>query len=200
VLPHYPRSVDVAPVPKRTLEQRIDELRSLRESPPDTTTTRTLRTALADKSNLIVAQAAKIAGELQLAALIPDLATSFERMLEDGAKRDPQCRAKKAIVAALKGMDHSESAVFLRGMRHVQMEPVWGGQEDSAPVLRGSCALALVRCTDLSRSDTLRRVVDALSDPADAVRADAARALEQLGGDDAALLLRLKARMACRRR
>jgi HEAT repeat protein len=75
------------------------------------------------------------------------------------------------------------------------MEPVWGGQEDTAAPLRGSCALALIQCADLRRSAILRHVLDALTDRADSVRIDAARALEQLEGDDAALLLRLKARL-----
>lgn len=182
-------------MPKRTLEKRIDELRGLRQSPPGPETTETLRKALEDRSNVIVAQAAKIAGELRLDALAGDLIGAFERLIDDGASRDPQCRAKKAIVSALKTMDHSDSAVFVRGLRHVQMEAVWGGHEDMAAALRGSCALALVQCSDLRRADMLRLIVEAFTDNADSVRADAARALEQLEGDDAALLLRFKARV-----
>ena len=34
----------------------------------------------------------------------------------------------------------------MRGLRHIQMEPVWGGQADSAATLRGTCALALIDC------------------------------------------------------
>ncbi len=154
-----------------------------------------LRDALEDRANTVVAQAAKVTSDLRLDALIPDLIAAFERMIQEGFKRDPQCRAKKAIINALKAMDHTGSAVFLRGLRHIQMEPVWGGQEDTAAALRGECALALGQCSDLRRSEVLRYIVDALSDGAASVRTDAARALEQLEGDDSALLLRLKARM-----
>src|SRR6266850_1081151 len=148
-------------MPKRTLEQRIDQLRELRGSPPNPERTSTLRTALEDRSNVVVAQAAKIAGELGLRELVPDLIAAFERMIDDGAKRDPQCRAKKAIISALKTMDHSDSSVFVRGLRHIQMEPVYGGQEDTASALRGNCALALVQCMDLRRVEILRHLVDA---------------------------------------
>lgn len=181
-------------MPKRDLEKRVDQLRELRGAPATAETTETLRRALEDRSNVVVAQAAKVAGGLSVHDLVPDLISAFERMIEDGAKKDPQCRAKKAVIEALKTMDHSDSAVFIRGLHHIQMEAVWGGQEDTAAALRGTCALALAQCTDLRRAGLLRHFVDALTDAADSVRLDAARALEQLGGDDSALMLRLKAR------
>ena len=74
------------------------------------------------------------------------------------------------------------------------MEPVWGGEADTAATLRGTCALALPSCVDLNRGDILRHLVDALTDPALPVRSDAARAVAQMQGDEAILLLRLKAR------
>src|SRR5207237_4677638 len=95
----------------------------------------------------------------------------------------------KALVA----LEYSESAAFLRASRHVQMEPVWGGQEDAAIHLRANAVLALVQCQDLSRAQVLRLLVDALADPADPVRLEAVRALEQMNGEESAALLRLKA-------
>jgi HEAT repeat protein len=74
------------------------------------------------------------------------------------------------------------------------MEPVWGGQEDTAGPLRGICLLALPACPDLPRDQVLRHMVNALTEPSPTVRADAARALAEMQGDDCALLLRLKAR------
>jgi HEAT repeat protein len=115
--------------------------------------------------------------------------------LQKGASTDPKCWAKKAIIASLIKMDYSDSSPILKGLRHVQMEPVWGGQEDTATSLRGSCALALLQCADITRHEKLRRLVDAMADAAEPVRVDAIRAVEQMEGDDAALLLRLKARM-----
>jgi hypothetical protein len=74
------------------------------------------------------------------------------------------------------------------------MEPVWGGREDTAGPLRGICLLALPACPDLARGQVLRHLADALTEPSPAVRADAARALAEMQGDESALLLRLKAR------
>jgi HEAT repeat protein len=73
------------------------------------------------------------------------------------------------------------------------MEPVYGGQEDTAVHLRANAKLALVQCRDLSRREILRHLVDALADSADTVRIEAVRALEQMNGEEAALVLRLKA-------
>ena len=38
-----------------------------------------------------------------------------------------------------------EIDVYQRGIRHVQLEPVYGGKQDTAVQLRGTCGLALVR-------------------------------------------------------
>jgi len=180
----------------RKLEERIEQLRQLRTqpSPPDVLDA-TLRKALADRSNLVVAEAAKTAADLHLAGLIPDLLTTFDRLFEDPLKSDPKCWGKTAIVKALSQFDYSESPPFVRGSRHIQMEPVWGGSEDSAPHLRGNCFLALVQCTDLTRFSVFGHLVDAMSDSADPVRIEAVRAIHQLAGDEAVLLLRLKARV-----
>jgi HEAT repeat protein len=75
------------------------------------------------------------------------------------------------------------------------MEPVWGGEEDTAQTLRGICLLGLVTCYDIRRIEILRCLVEALTEPAKTVRAEAVRALAEMEGDEASLLLRLKARM-----
>jgi hypothetical protein len=180
----------------RKLEERIEQLRQLRTQPcPQDVLNTTLRKAMADRSNLVVAEAAKTVGDLHLVGLIPDLLTTFDRLFEDPLKSDPKCWGKTAIVKALAQLDYSESPPFVRGSRHIQMEPVWGGAEDSAPHLRGNCFLALVQCSDLPRFNVFGYLVDAMSDSADPVRVEAVRAIHQLGGDEAVLLLRLKARV-----
>ena len=183
----------------KKLEDRIEQLRLLRNVSPGADAILILRKALADRSNLIVAEAAKTAGELHLSVLIPDLLASFDRLFEDPIKTDPKCWGKTAIVKTLMKLDYDESPAFLRGSRHIQMEPVWGGNEDAAPQLRAACFLALVQCTDLTRFEVLRCFVDAMSDPADPVRVEAVRGIEQLRGDEAILLLRLKARVGDKR-
>jgi hypothetical protein len=67
---------------------------------------------------------------------------------------------------------------------------VWGGREDTAATLRGTCALALVECR-LDAGTILRRLIDSLSDPERGVRIDAVRAVSHF--PEAPLLLRMKA-------
>jgi len=184
-------------MPARNIEAQIEQLSRLRGGPPSEAVA-PVRKALTDRVNLVVAKAATIAGELLIHEATPDLVRVFERLLEDPVKRDPQCWGKNAIAKALKELEHRESAVFLRGARHVQMEPVWGGQEDTAGTLRGICLLALVACADLKREEILRHLVNGLTEAGPTVRVDAARAIAQMGGEEAALLLRLKARMGDR--
>jgi hypothetical protein len=178
----------------RKVEQEIERLNLLREA-PQPEAAQELAKALGDRVNLIVAKAAGVAAERGLAALIPDLLRAFDRLFLSAAQRDPQCWGKNAIARALVSLGHCESAPYVRGVRHVQPEPVWGGQADTAATLRGTCLLALPACPDIRREDVLRLVVDAIADPSDPVRVEAARALAQMGGEEGALLLRLKARM-----
>jgi HEAT repeat protein len=175
----------------RKTEERIGELKQLRAS-AGTGVQPVLKKALQDRSNLVVAEAAKIAGDLHQVDLVPDLLAAFFRFFENPVKTDPKCWGKTAIVRALTVLDYSEAAPFLRASTHIQMEPVWGGQEDAAIHLRASAILALVQC-DLTRPETFRHLVDALADPADTVRIEAVRALEQMNGVEPPLVLRLKA-------
>jgi hypothetical protein len=177
----------------RKVEQEIEQLNLLRDAAPDAARA-ALRRALSDRVNLMVAKAAKVSAELHLRDLIPDLVRAFDRLLENGVERDPQCWGKNAIAKALTDLEHRESAVYLRGSGHIQMEPVWGGREDTAGALRGLCLLALVACTDVPRRTLFRALVDALAEKAHTVRLEAVRALAQMEGDEASLLLRFKAR------
>jgi hypothetical protein len=181
-------------MPARGVEEQIEALTRLREAPPEEALP-ALRKALGNRVNLVAAKAAKIAAERQFQALVPDLLQAFNRLFEEPVKRDPQCWGKNAMAGALKDLGYSESAPFLRGLNHKQMEPVWGGEADTAENLRGTCLLALVACADLDRGEALRALVNALTEKADPVRKEAARALGQMAGDEGALVLRLKARL-----
>lgn len=182
-------------MPSRKIEQELEALAQLRKSGSKDEAVDAIRKALSNPVNVIVAKAAAIAAELELQSLLPELANAFERLFEKGRERDPQCWAKNAIAKALKEVGHAQSAEFLRGVHYVQMEPVWGGEEDTATVLRGTCALALVQCTDITRDRVFRHLVDGFTDPIATVREDIARAIEQMEGEEAILLLRLKARV-----
>jgi hypothetical protein len=178
----------------RRIEDEIAKLTALRHGDP-AAAVGPLRKALGDRANLIVSKAAALAADLRLTELIPDLLRAFDRLFDGLPKSDPQCWGKNAIARALKELDYSEASPFLRGAVHVQMEPVWGGSQDTAGPLRGICLLALPGCADIRREDVLRRLVDALAESDPAVRAEAARALGAMGGDESALVLRLKARV-----
>lgn len=179
---------------KQALDRKIKALDALRSDPRSAATEARLRNALNDRNNYAASRAAALVGELQLHSLVPDLLAAFDRFMTHPARSDPQCWAKNAIAKALKDLGHRDAAVFLRGSRHFQPEPVWGGRQDSAATLRGTCALALVGC-DTGDLEILTRLVDLLADPEKPVRIDAARAISQLSHPEGALLLRLKALM-----
>ena len=177
---------------KRKFEEQIAALDNLRQLSPQAAI-EPLRKALANRNNFVVAKAADLVRDLQLTQLTPDLLTAFDRFFDDPVKTDPQCWAKNALSRALAAFEHQEPDVFLRGMHHIQLEPVWGGTSDSAGTLRATCALALVQCRDLRETELLQHLIELLADKDKAVRAEVVRAIEQVGSLSAALLLRLRA-------
>jgi HEAT repeat protein len=179
----------------RNVERELENIKALRTAAAGESRTRALRKALNDKVNVLVAKAAGVVSELEERTLIPDLLAAFDRLLVDPVKSDPQCWGKNAIATALRDLGHTESDVYLKGARHVQYEPVWGGEEDTAANLRGICALALLRCTDITREDKLWLVLPLLTEESPSLRKDGAIALESVEGREAALMLRIKARM-----
>lgn len=115
---------------RRDIERELQELYLVRQvGLPERVAT--LRKALRDRINVIVARAALLAGECGSSELIPDLTVAFERLFRDPVKTDAQCWGKNAIAKALKDLGHAEGATFLRGVAYVQMEPVWGGSSDT---------------------------------------------------------------------
>lgn len=178
---------------RRDVQRELENMYAVRTAAPEERTA-ILRAALRDKVNVIVARAAALSAECLETELMPDLVQAFERMFRDPVKMDAQCWGKTALARALKDLGHAEGATFLRGSAYVQMEPVWGGATDTASTVRGTCALALAQCSDLPREEILRHLVDTCTDAVPAVRSDGVRGLLQMGGDDGALLLRLKAR------
>lgn len=180
---------------KRTFDAQLAALDALRHGTSGAPeTVKALRHALGDRNNYIVAKAADLVRELRLAELLPDLLAAFERFFTD--RSDPQCWAKNALSRALAELDCQEAAVFLRGMRHVQLEPVWGGSADTAGALRATCALAMVQCRSLPDQELLANLIELLADEEKSVRAEVVQAIAQVGSSQAALLLRLRAVLA----
>ncbi|HTA46596.1 MAG TPA: hypothetical protein VK789_29330 [Bryobacteraceae bacterium] len=146
--------------------------------------------ALAAKSNLVVAKAARLVGDAQWTELTDDLVAAFDRFVKRGAEADKGCAATMAVARALFNMDYDEPDLYLSGMRHVQMEPTYGGSVDTAAELRAVCAMGLANTRYPGK---LRAFVDLLVDREWQARAGAARALATAGSEAALLLLRFKA-------
>lgn len=177
---------------KRSFEDQLAALDALRQPPPSAAVA-PLRKALGHRNNYVIAKAADLVREFALAELIPEVLAAFDRFFSDPVKTDPQCWAKNALSRALAAFEHQDAAVFLRGMRHIQPEPVWGGRSDTAGTLRSTCALALVQCRSLPETDLLQHLLELFSDKDKSVRVEAMRAVEQVGSSAASLLLRLRA-------
>jgi hypothetical protein len=151
-----------------------------------------LRQALQSKHAIAVARAAKMVGRANLAPLIPPLVAAFERLMLNAAAADPNCIAKKHIAEALYRLDYSQETLFLDGIRHVQMESVWGGKVDTASGLRGICALGLVR---MNYGEVMVELADLLADPEPEARIGAARAIAYSESPQGVPLLRLKVKV-----
>jgi hypothetical protein len=179
----------------KSFDAELAALESLRSADPSESEA-PLRKALAHKNNFLVAKAAKLAVEHNHRTLIPELVAAFHRFLNDGAKTDPQCWAKNAAIKALSDFEYQEEDVFLAGMKTLQLEGSWGGTTDTAGTLRGLSAMALVQCRGLSNTQVLMHLLPLFADRELPVKVNAARAVEQIGTDAAALLLRLRAELA----
>ena len=177
---------------KRKFDEQVARLEGLRRLSEEERI-EPLRKALGNRNNFIAAKAADLAREGEMKKLTPDLLDAFDRFFEAAEKSDPQCWAKNALARALAAFEHQEPEPFLKGMRHKQLEAVWGGRSDTAGTLRSTCALALVQCRGMSSHDVLVHLVDLLCDEDKSVRAEIIRAIEQVGSPAASLLLRAKA-------
>jgi HEAT repeat protein len=173
---------------RRKLEDVLAGLRRVHADPRSEASLAELRAALADRHCHAVARAAALAAELELHAFVPELVEAFDRFMA-APDTDPGCAAKKAIAESLGKIGHEEPDVFLRGIRHVQMEPVRGGRIDTAAELRAACGRGLVR---IGYRDTLTELAHLLADPEASARSAAARALGDRGLEDAIPLLRLR--------
>lgn len=151
-----------------------------------------IRKSFSNRNNFIVAKAARLAEDNNLIAAMPEMMAAFDRFFVNAEKADPQCWAKNALSRALSKLGCRDKDVFLRGLHHHQMEPVWGGRSDSAGTVRSNCAHGLVGCEGLSNADLLLLLIDLLVDADKAVRVETVRALSQIG-DLAIPVLRLRA-------
>ncbi|MGA2216867.1 MAG: HEAT repeat domain-containing protein [Terracidiphilus sp.] len=182
----------------RGFEKELAAVEALSESlkaepAPDAAQIEELRKALGQRNNFIVSKAARLVADAELVALLPEVLAAFDRFFVDAAKTDPKCWAKEALAKALVKLEYRSKDTYLRGMRHQQMEPSFGPPVDTAGALRGTCTHALVDCPGISDADLLTLLLEPLTDADKSVRIDAARAIGNVGGVSAVLLLRLRA-------
>jgi HEAT repeat protein len=182
----------------RGFDKELAEIEALSEAlkagaRPNADQVEYLRNTLGHHNNFIVSKAARLVADAEIPALLPQVLAAFDRFFTDAAKTDPQCWAKNALSKAMVKLEHRSRDEYLRGIRHHQLEPVWGGQSDTAGALRGTCTHALVNCPGISDADLLTALLEPLTDNDKTVRMEAARAIAQVGGVSSALLLRLRA-------
>lgn len=175
---------------RQTVEKELSDLAALAKRRDDPEASRKLSAALGSRVCFVAARAAELAREFNLNSLAADLIGAFDRFLNNPKVEDKGCAAKTAIARALYELgEPTAQPVFLAGIKHVQMEPSFGGPVDVAAELRGLCGLGLVR---LGYRQVMVHLVDLLSDPSSQTRSFAARALAYSDRDEAALLLRMK--------
>ncbi len=181
----------------QSLQTKLARLRELNGQPHSDALIKGLAAALRDSSNFVVAEAAELIGKGLFSELTPNLVEAFTRFLDKPLKKDPQCRAKIALIEALNQLEFTDENFYLRGVHYVQAEPVWGGTQDTAVPIRLAFASSLVR---LRYPEAMSLLVDMLATPysleaGKALRVGAAQILTYAGTDAAALLLRLKVRL-----
>lgn len=161
------------------LEAQLGALRDASQLEDTEARNKALKVALKKASSgAVVALAARICGEAKARELEPDLARAFNILLKQGVKRDPGCPGKSAIVKALRDMQCQAFEVYEAGALCFQMEPVWGGSEDSASGLR---ALSGAAIGELNHPDASLWLSRLLADPNHRVRSAAAESLGNLG-------------------
>lgn len=166
---------------------KIEQLHAIVDQGSESDRRAALQKALKDKSNFLVAKAAKWASERLCYELIPDLVESYRRFLRDPLKSDKTCAGKIAIVRALYDLDFNHAIFFSEALHYRQQEPVWGGSVDTAIDVR------IVAANGLLASGAPRAVielVDALHDPEAGVRIGVIKAIEQALPHEVELVLR----------
>ena len=171
------------------IEKALDRLTALKNEAGGASVAAELKSFLENRSNLVVAKAAKIACLVRATELVSELVRAFHRLMVNPSKLDKGCAATTGIVGALYELDHAEPEIYLLGIHHIQMEGSFGPPVDVAAKLRGISALALARTRHPSALD---EIVSLLVDEWPEARVGAVRALAVNGGPAGALLLKLK--------
>lgn len=161
-----------------SIENRLAEVAALADSVESPDTRKQLRKHLGSKASPIVARAAQIVAKIENHDYGPDLVQAFHRFLIDPIKTDKGCMAKCAVVKALLAANSEDEELFRKGVKHVQLEPTWGGRADTAAPLRALCGLGLVQ---VGARDAMDELATLLADKEPDARIGAASALGYCG-------------------
>ncbi len=171
------------------IERALDRLGELHLREPAEAVAEEVRGFLRNRSNLVVAKAAKVSRELRIAVLLPEMVAAFDKLMQDAPRLDKRCAATTELLTALYEMDYVEPEPYLKGLKHVQLEASFGPPVDEAAKLRAVSAQGLLRTR---YPEALAEIVPLLMDREPAARIGAVRGLAANGGEAGALLLRLK--------
>lgn len=160
------------------IDDQLRRLEALGAALPEPEAVAEVRRTVANRSSVVVARAAALLADVADPDLEADLAGAFHRFMKDPSKTDKGCVAKLALVEALRALPDPDADVFRVGVRHVQLEPTWGGQADTAAPLRARCALGLV---EAGADGVLDELAMLLADSEPDARLGAARALAACG-------------------
>lgn len=157
---------------------------------------------LADRAGVVIGKAAQVGLDRQsdlepfVGKLTPILAAAFDRCMVEPVKTDPGCSGKIGVVNLGVALHCLEADLYLRAIRHVQMEGSFGPPIDTAESLRAAAAYGLLNCR---HGDAMYEIVALLSevDPNSTrlpdSRRGAIRALGTVVSETSAALLRMTA-------
>jgi HEAT repeat protein len=175
---------------RKHLQERFGELEGLRKDPKSPKSTEILSQAMTGSSNHLAAAAARIVGEFRLEEFEELLIQAFDWFMNNPLKTDKGCAAKIAIADALFQLGSHQEDLFLQGIRYIQLEPVYGGKEDTAAELRVVCAMGLV---GMGYPDVMNELAHLLADKELDARIGAVRAIAYARQESGVPLLRFKA-------
>src|ERR1700692_2356103 len=99
----------------RGFDEQMAALDALKGLELDADAIALIKKSLANRSNFIVAKAARLAEDGGLADLLPARLAAYERFFVNAEKTDPQCWANNALSRALARLECRDKDVFLRG-------------------------------------------------------------------------------------
>lgn len=182
-------------MPKDPLKEALSTVHHLRLQGLSEANLANLGHLIKHSEGVVVARAAALAKDWNATALSKDLEEAFFRLRDKGITRDPQCWGKHAVINALHELAWQDNRVFVEGCKTIQLEPVYGGKQDSAIAVRKAAIQALVQLPTVNTSTVATALADLLADESAQVRAEAARACVYCQPGLVHPLLRLKIRL-----